>query len=125
MYNGEQTNMQATADLDMARSWARRLEDGEALRSGVAVLQARQTIARRTGIAPGTLETLRAGRLKTVAVHIFRRLHSAVVAEMEAEIGRLEHELVLVRQAGLDPRSDEVLEVEAHLSRARAALGKG
>jgi transposase-like protein len=124
MSNKEQTIMQATAYLDRARIWGKTLEDREAARSGVPVHAARKTVARRTGISPGTLETLRVGRLKAIAVHVYDRLHAAVVADLEAEIGRLQHELTIARQAGVDPRSDEMREVETHLARARAVLGK-
>jgi hypothetical protein len=124
MSNREKMIMQATAYLDRARMWGKALEDREAARQGVPLPIARKTVARKTGIAPGTLETLRVGRLKAIAVHVYERLQAAVIADLEAEMGRLQHELTVARQAGVDPRSDEIVEVETHLARARAALGR-
>lgn len=114
--------MQSTAYLERARNWGRTLEDREAARTGQPINDARQSVARKVGVAAGTLETLRCGRLKAVAVHVYERLRSAVAADLAAEIKRLEHELELTRQAGVDPRSVEISEVETHLAAARKAL---
>ena len=126
MISREQTNMQSTTYTDLARSWGRTLEDREATRSGVSVRDARKAVARRAGVSPGTLETLRIGRLKTVATHIYERLRAAVIADLQHEIRRLEHELEIARQSGMDPRCPEVAEVEKYLALARQALaGEG
>lgn len=118
----EVTVMTAAAYVDRARMWAKRLEDNEATRQAAPVREARQTVARRTGIAPGTLENLRNGRIKAIGVHVFDALKGAVERELQSEIARLEHELALLRQGGVDPREDQVGEVETHLAAARRAL---
>lgn len=114
--------MTAAAYVDRARGWAKRLEDNEASRSGAALKDARRTVARKTGIAPGTFENLRNGRINAIAVHVFDALRGAVERELISEIGRLEHELQILRQAGVDAREDQMGAVERHLASARQAL---
>lgn len=117
--------MTATAYLDRAKNWTRTLEDHEALRSGVKVKEARTIVARKVGIAPGTLENLRNGRVKAIAAHIYDRLRAAVIGDLETELRRLTHELQILRQTGVDPRDSEMAEVASDLAKVRAALGLG
>lgn len=109
--------------VDTARGWSRTLEDREASRSGRRLADARRDVARRTGVNPGTLENLRNGRLKAIAVHVYERLRAGVIREIEAEMRHLEHELTILRQTGVDPRSDEATAVLASIETVRAALG--
>jgi hypothetical protein len=82
-------------------------------------------VARKVKVGLGTLQNLRRGRLKSIPVDVYERLRAAVTRELEHEIKRLEAELVVARQGAVDPRSDEVGEVEAHLQAAREALAGG
>lgn len=100
--------MTTVAFENTAREWARALETREAGRSGIPVRMARKTIARKIGVAPGTLENLANGRMKRLSAWCFERLRGAVVAELQQEIGRCQHELEIARQCGLDPRSAEI-----------------
>lgn len=115
--------MHAAAYLERARDWTKTLEDREAARSGISLREVRPKVARQIGVSPGTLENVRNGRLKAIAVHIYDRLRGAVIRELEAEIVRLEHELQILRTTGLDARDDEVAAVVASLAKAREALG--
>ncbi len=115
--------MSSVAYLDRARDWSKTLEDREAARSGASLREARPVVARQAGVSPGTLENLRNGRLKSIAVHIYERLRGAVIRELEAEVRHLEHELTILRATGLDPRDDEMAQVVADLAKARQALG--
>lgn len=98
---------------ETARTWARELEAKEAKRSGVSIRDARKTVARRAGLSPGTLENIKLGRTKGVRAFVFEKIRAAFMREDEAEIRRLEHELHLARQIGLDARCDEVRAVES------------
>lgn len=102
-----------------ARDWARQIEDREAGSSGVPVSTARKSIARRIGIAPGTLENLRKGRVKRVTASVYERLHTAVIRELQREIERCTHEIQIARQAGLDPRGADFSALEAAMAKAR------
>lgn len=117
--------MNSVAYADQARDWTRRLEDREAARSGLSVKEARPIVARRLGVAPGTLESVRKGRLKTIAAHIYDRLRLNVVAELQAEMRALEHELHVLQATGVDPRDSAIDEVVADLAKVRLALGIG
>lgn len=105
-----------------AQTLAKRLEDMRARAAGSIEL-ARVQIARETRISAGTLENLRRGRIKQVAAWVRDSLQAAVVRQLEQEVRALEHEIMLLRQTGVDPRSPQVSEAEAYLARARAALG--
>lgn len=112
----------AASFVDQAGAWGRRLEDREADRLGMTVREARAVVARRSGVAPGTLENLRKGRLKSVGAHVYARLRAAVIRELEAEHAALEHELQLLRAAGSDPRENEIAAVVASREAVRSAL---
>lgn len=109
------------AALDEATYAAGRLEEIERGR-GLSAEKARVAAARRAGVSPGTLEKLRKGRLKSVAVHLYGRLCDALVRALTEEKTRLEHELALARSASrrVDPRA--LRQAEAALAAARAAL---
>lgn len=115
--------MNSVAFVDQAKGWASELEHREAMRSGATRAKARLVVATRTSLAPGTLENLARGRLKAIAVHVYERLRSGLIREWETELVRLEHELSILRQTGVDPRDNQVAAVVAGISAARQALG--
>lgn len=117
------TIVSAVAYVENARDWARRLEDDEAASAGVPVEDARSVVARRLGIAPGTLTSLRKNRLKSISAHVYDRLNKAAARALERQLVQLTHELHLIRQQGLDARSDEAAAVVADIHAVRAALG--
>ena len=119
----EDRTMTPATYVELASEWTRRLEDIEADRSGVTIPTAREAVARRAEVSPGTLENLRKGRLKAIAVHVYDRLRAAVIRELENEVRSLEHELQILRATGVDPRENEIDAVVASLAKARAALG--
>ena len=121
--DGSLTHVEFASDEAFASYLVRRLEDKEAKRSGLNVTEVRPIVARRVGIAPGTLENLRRGRIKAIKKHVYEWLIAAADRELRAEIARLEHErAILAAQAGSRTAVD-LGEVEAHLAAARAALG--
>jgi transcriptional regulator with XRE-family HTH domain len=117
-------NMHAATYVDYARSLAKRLEDAEAVRSEMALRDVRRAVASKAGVSPGTLENLRNGRLKAIAAHVLDALRGAVERELQNEIRRLEHDLQVLRQTGVDAREDQVGEVQRHLTAAKEALGR-
>jgi hypothetical protein len=50
------------------------------------------------------------------------RLSAFAVRDLQSELERLSNELVLVRQMGVHPACDHVLEIETHMARVRALL---
>lgn len=121
------TAMSSAAYLDEAAEIARRLEDRNARKLG-CIRRAREAIARKVGggFVPGTLETLRKGRLKRLDGWARDRLRDLLVREIEREIEALTHELEIYRalapSSGGPQGASEILEAEAAVARARAAL---
>jgi hypothetical protein len=89
--------MSALAFHTDTRAIARALEDRETARVGKLPI-ARQAVARRVGCTPGTLETLRKGRLKRVERWLHEKLEALLVGEIESEIRRLTLELETYRR---------------------------
>jgi hypothetical protein len=111
----------AVHDIETTRSLARSLEDREARRVGRIEL-ARPIVARRLGINPSKLETLRRGRLKKIEGWLRDRIAALVVREIRNEITRLNNELALARQIGMDPRAVDLTEIETDLARLKALM---
>ena len=108
----------------IARTWALSIEDRERYRTGLSLPDARKAVARRIGVAPGTLENLRKGRVKRVALHVYQRLRAAVIRELQSEISRCTHELEMARQIGTDPRSADMAALETAMARAKELMGE-
>lgn len=113
----------AARDVRQAAEWSTLLENREAARSGIRVVDARRTVARRVGAMPGTLENLRNRRLKGIAAHIYDRLRARVIRELESEMRHLEHELHILKQTGVGPSDRETEAVVASLAKVRQTLG--
>lgn len=122
-HSGTDMTSTAAADLSRAQSWAEALEDHTAKRDGLRIVEARPIVAREIGVAPGTLENLRSGRLKGVGTHIYRALQRATMKRLEAELRRIQHEIDTLKATGVDPRSDEMASALADRMAVRRALG--
>lgn len=111
----------ATSD-EQARDWAKWLERARARRDETTVPNARRSVARALGVAPGTIERLRNGRVKGIRQWLFDRIRALVIREIEREIQRLTHELEIAQQSGADPRGVDMVEIETHLAKVRELL---
>jgi hypothetical protein len=98
-----------------------RFEDREANRRGLSLLDVRPIIARVIGVSPGTLTNLKRKRLKR-SEHLKDAITSAFIRSLEAEIAHISHEIELLRQGGARPDSDEVLEAETLLRKAKELI---
>ncbi len=121
--SGDKMSASAIAYVGRARRWAETLEDREAKRSSLNVEEARPIVARRVGVMPGTLENLRKGRLKSIATHVYESIRASVIRELLAEKARIDHELQIALQTGVDPASPEMAEILADQALVRKALG--
>ena len=113
----------AMAEASEARSLANVLVAQEARRTGNRI-RARENVARALGTAPGTIENLQRNRLTKISGWLRDALRARVIRELESEIARLQHELAVHKQIGVDPRSDEATAVRADLSAILAVLGR-
>lgn len=114
----------ALAEATEARQVANMLVNRENLRTKDRVI-ARRNVARAIGVPPGTIENLQRGRLKRIAGWLRDALRARVIRELEAELVRLQHEIAVLKQTGVDPRSDEATAVRADMSAVLEALGRG
>jgi len=119
-----------TAMLDTSPGGlARWLEEREGARLGVPIERARKSLARRTGIAAGTFESLRKGRLKGVRDYIVERLTRAAIEALNADIERDAHALEtlrrMARQGGRASCQAEVARLVASMKRAQALIDEG
>lgn len=118
----ETKTMNAVVDIETANRFSTRLENIEAQRLGVCVSKARERIARRIGVSPGTLENMRRLRTKVVPNWIMSRIRAELIAVLHTEIKRLEHEITVCRQAGMDYREDDLAKAQAHLAETKRLL---
>lgn len=113
----------ALAETTEARNLANILVKRERLR-GLTPERARQNVARSLGTAPGTIENLQRSRLKRISGWLRDALRARVIRELEAEVTRLQHEIAVLSQTGVDPRSNEATAVRADLSAVLEVLGR-
>ena len=116
--------MSSLAFDDDTRALVRRLERSEGERTGNKLVVVRESLARRLGTLPGTVENLSRGRAKGVRGWLRRRIEIAVISELGAEIGRLEAERTVLVASGHHLACEQVSEIETHLAAVRHLLGK-
>lgn len=104
-------------------AFVERLERMERER-GVDRPTARQIIARKIGVAPGTIENIARGRKKSVTGWVEAKIKEVVAYAIQQEMRALEAELALVRASGIELHDDEVAAVDAALAQARAIVAK-
>lgn len=101
------------------------VEDARSYAQWLERRSSREDVARKAGVAPGTIENVRRGRIKDPLRlrGLVDRLRSLMVVELGQEIARLDHEKSLLLATGVDPRSDEMQAVAADIARCRKTLG--
>lgn len=120
--DGEFDQMNAMTDIDAVHRFARTLEDAEARRLGVSVVEARPYLARRLRTSPGTLENIRRLRTKIVPAWLMARIRAELVSFLQSEVVRLEHEISIHLQTGASHSSDDLASAQAHAAAARQIL---
>jgi transcriptional regulator with XRE-family HTH domain len=95
-----------------------------AMRDGAKLPQARERVARGLGVSPGTLQSIRRGRVKRLAHDVFVRLCEALARQLESEIKAAAHDLEMVRARGAGVDSAALQEVDVALAHARSVLAE-
>lgn len=83
---------------------------------------ATRSLARRLGVAPGTIKNAAAGRLKRICVEFFSALKREEMRRLNQAILKAEADLVLVRQIGLCADAPEYRAAEAAVIAARKVM---
>lgn len=112
--------MSALTHMGQARELARNLEKREQQRNGGTIVEARQRLARRIGVMPGTLYNLVFDRLKRLDEGLRLRLSEYAVRDLEHEIESLSHELGVARSLGQAQDDELVGRLERAAARALA-----
>lgn len=120
--DGEFIQMNAMTDVEAVHRFARTLEDAEAKRLGVRTTEARISLARRLRTSPGTLENIRRLRTKIVPAWLMARIRSEFVSLLQAEILRLENEINIARQTGVDHSDDNLQAAQAQVVAAKEIM---
>lgn len=102
-------------EMSALRSCVQEVVRRQAVRSG-SVPNARKALAHRHKLAPGTWERAANGTHKRTDLALVR----AVIAELQGELVRLEHDLQMLRQMGAEPAS--LVEAQTHLAAVRGLL---
>jgi len=106
----------------IARGWVVQLENTHAKKIGQPLPIARKHLARKVGVSPGTLENIRRGRLKELRRGAEQKLRAFMVAHLQAEIQRHQHELEIILRGCEDTRGNEIIEAQTYLQKARLSL---
>lgn len=109
----------ALMTLDAARVLAEGLELREQRRNGGSRQQARERVARRVGIAPGTLYNLARDRLKKLDADLRHQLAAYAIRDLQHEIASLTSQLESARSLGRSEDPRLVRAIEETLSSAQ------
>lgn len=93
-----------------------------AMRDGAKLQQAREVVARKVGVSPGTLQSIRRGRTKRLALDLFQKLSAALERQLEREIEATSHELSILRAHGAGLDSAALVKADEALAFAREAI---
>lgn len=108
--------------VDTAGSYARRLCEMEAQRSGRSINDAIGTVARRLKAARGSIWSLLYEPPKSICADLFARIEDAVEDALEREIHELELELAKVRAGAVRRSPVEMAEIDATLAKLRGLM---
>lgn len=118
----ESKPMNAASDVATLNRFASSLEDSESRRLGITTKDARSRISNRVGVSPGTLENIRRLRTKIVPNWLMNKVRLELIATLQLEIQRLEHEVHLARQTGLGNSDDAIIAAQSQIAKARSIL---
>ena len=124
--HGDKVTMSTSSDTvnaDVVR-WVSHLER-ISCEQGLQKPAAREAVAKKLGVPVGTLENIVRGRTKGVRAWIVERVKGLMAHELEKQIQRLEHELLVVNsyRSG-DVDEAEVSDVIEAVTRAKALVRK-
>lgn len=105
-----------------ARRWVIDQIGYERYRSHVATPLARRALARRLGVAPGTVENIERGRFKGMRANLRDAIHKHKIEFFEKQIEAARHELEIARSGSCPSAPASVRALEAAIEAAVARL---
>jgi len=97
-------------------------EDTEARRKGFTVEEARKGFARLLKVPEKTLLHIRHQRRKSIPSFLMNGIRDVLIGVLKSEIAKLEHEIAIAQQVGLDHREDAFEQAVASIAEARSIL---
>jgi hypothetical protein len=97
-------------------------EDTEARRRGFTVEEARKSFARALKVPEKTLLHIRNQRRKSIPSFLMNGIRDVLIGVLQSEIAKLEHEIAIAQQVGLDHREDAFEQAAASIAAARSML---
>ena len=97
-------------------------EDTEARRKGFTVEEVRKGFARILKVPEKTLLHIRNQRRKSIPSFLMNGIRDVLISVLQSEIAKLEHEIAIAQQVGLDHREDAFEQAAASIAAARSML---
>lgn len=110
------------SDIPAAARMLALAEDTEANRQGFRVETVRQRFARVLKVPEKTLLHIRNQRRKSIPSFLMSGIRNIMIEVLQAEIVRLQHQIDIARQIGLDDREDDYEQAAASIAFARQLL---
>ncbi|MGX7706339.1 hypothetical protein [Methylobacterium sp. Gmos1] len=108
--------------VTLAKSYARRIVDGEMRTTGQPVVEVVRHVARRLRQPYGSIWSLLYRNPKTVRADLLAALQEAVEKQVRLEISSLENELLAVRLGAAHRSETALVEIAAGIEELKAKL---
>jgi hypothetical protein len=109
-------------DIPAASRMLTLAEDTEARRKGFTVEEARKGFARILKVPEKTLLHIRSQRRKSIPSFLMNGIRDVLIQVLQSEIAKLENEIAIAQQVGLDHREDAFEQAAASIAAARRLL---
>jgi hypothetical protein len=109
-------------DIPAASRMLTLAEDTEARRKGFTVEEVRKGFARILKVPEKTLLHVRNQRRKSIPSFLMNGIRDVLIGVLQSEIAKLEHEIAIAQQVGLDHREDALEQAAASIAAARSML---
>ena len=122
-YTRQVIKMHASTWVTESREQLKDLERAEIAR-GRSQQEARAFVARAIGVASGTLDNLRNGRLKSIRIELYEVLRQAAVSHLSRQIEALSNELAIAQASDPNATDGAIRQAENVLAQARQVIAQ-
>jgi len=112
----------AGTDVERASEMVTRMENLISFRDKLSLPEVRRPLSRRLRITTGTLLHIRKQRRKSIPAFLMSAIRQELIAVLQSEVARLEHEIHIHRQVAGSHRTDDLALAEAQVVEAKKTL---